>query len=96
MAKVMRQTKRLGEIFIQPERASNCAANLGHLNTVRQTDPEMIPVRRDEDLRLVSQPSKRDGMDDPVSVALKCTARPPNGSGGFRIKSAPALIGVAG
>jgi hypothetical protein len=36
----------------------------------------MIAVGRDEDLRLVPQPAERDGVDDPVAVALEGVARP--------------------
>jgi hypothetical protein len=58
MAQIVSQAKRFGQILVQPQRAGNCAANLGDLNAVRQADPEMVPVRRHKDLRLVPQTSK--------------------------------------
>ena len=75
MAKIVRQAQGFGEVFIEPERACDCPADLRDFETVRQAHPEMIAVGRDEHLRLMPQPAKGDRVDDPVAVALEDVAR---------------------
>ena len=54
MAQIVGKTERLGQILVQTQRTGDGAANLGNLNAVRQTDPKMVSIRRNKDLRLVS------------------------------------------
>ncbi len=71
VAQIMRQRHRLGQFHIQPQRARDRARHLRHLDRMGQPGAEIIALMLDEHLRLVLQPPKRAGMDDPVAVALK-------------------------
>jgi hypothetical protein len=71
----MREAERLGEILVQPQRPRERPPDLRDFEAMGQADAEMIAVGRDEHLRLVSEPAERDGVDDPVAIALKGVAR---------------------
>jgi hypothetical protein len=75
MADIVGEAERLGQILVEAERAGDGPADLRDLEAVGQADPIMIAVGRDEDLGLVPQPAERDGVDDPVAVALEGVAR---------------------
>ena len=85
MAEIVGQAQCFRQILVEAERARDCAADLGDFEAVRQAHPEMIAVRRDEHLRLVAQPAKRDRVDDPVAVALENIARTGDAGIGFRM-----------
>ena len=75
MAEVVGQAKRLGQVFIEAQRASDRPADLRDFDAMRQANAVMIAVRRDEHLGLVAQAAERDRMDDAVAVALEDVAR---------------------
>ncbi len=74
MAEIVGKTERLGQILVQPERASHGSADLGDLDRMGQPDAKMIAVRSNEYLGLIPQPAEGSGMDDAVAVALKSVA----------------------
>ncbi len=96
MPDIVRQTKRLGQIFVQTKRARNRSPDLRDLKAVGQTDAIMIAIGCNEDLRLMAQPAEGNRMDDPVAVALENVAWPANVLPGFRILPPPAGFRVTG
>ena len=72
---IMGQGESLGQIFIQFEGARQRAGDLGHFQSVGQSRPIVIPFMIDKNLCLVFKTAKCRRMNDPVSVALKFTAR---------------------
>jgi hypothetical protein len=96
VADVVGEAQGLGQILVEAERAGGGSADLRDLEAVGEADPEMVAVRGDEDLGLVAEPAERDGMDDPVAVALKGVARPPLAAFRLAVQPAPRLGGVAG
>jgi hypothetical protein len=88
MADVVGEAQGFGEILVEAERAGDGAADLGHFEAVGEADPEMVAVRRDENLGLVAEAAEGDRMDDPVAVALEGIARPP--LAGLRLAVKPA------
>ena len=95
VAEVVGEAERLRQVLVQAEGASDRAPDLRDLYAVGEADPVMIPVGRDEDLRLVTQPAKGDGMDDPVAVALEDVARSARGGVDFRMGPAARLLMAA-
>ncbi|GGA41460.1 hypothetical protein GCM10011395_09670 [Sphingomonas psychrolutea] len=75
MADIVRERERLGQIFVQAERARDGARDLRHLEAVRQADAEMVAIGGHEHLCLVAQATKADRVDNAVTVALKGIAR---------------------
>jgi len=75
VAEVVGQRARLGQILIDPERASERSRDLRDFEAVGQADAKMIAVGANEHLRLVPQPAEGAGVDDAVAVALKRIAR---------------------
>lgn len=71
VTQIMRKAQRFGQILIQPKGTGNRTTNLRHFDAVRQSNPEMIAIRRDKHLRLVAQATKGNGMDDPIAIPLK-------------------------
>ena len=69
MAQVMRRADGLGGSSLQPSDRFQRAADLRHLNAVRQTVAAMVAFRVDEDLRLVLQAAEGRRMHDAVAVA---------------------------
>ena len=45
VAKVMAEADRFGQVFIESQRASNGASNLGHLDRVRKARAVVIALR---------------------------------------------------
>ena len=88
MAEVVGEAQGLGQILVEPERPGDRAADLRDFDAVRQPDPEMIAVGRDEHLGLVAQAAEGDRMDDPVAVALEDVAGPARTRIGFGMKAA--------
>ena len=75
VAQIMRQCQRLGQVLVHIERAGQAAGDLRHFQAVGQAHAEMIAVGGYKYLRLVAQPPKRAGVDDPVAIARKRAAR---------------------
>lgn len=75
MAKIVREAERLGQVFIEPERARDRAADLRDFQAVGQANAEMIAIGRDEYLRLVAQSPKRNRVNDAITIALESCAR---------------------
>ena len=71
MAQVMCETNGLHQVFIGAKRTGNRAANLGNLQGMRQTGPEIIPFKINKNLRLVFQPAESRGMKYAVAIALE-------------------------
>jgi hypothetical protein len=70
----VRKAQHLRQVFVEAERARDRSPDLGDFQAVGQPHPVMIAVGRDEHLRLVTEAPERDGMDDPVAVALENVA----------------------
>ena len=71
VTQIMGQRDRLGQFPIQTQSTGNRPRHLGHLNRMGQTRAIIIALVLHENLRLVLQPPKGAGMDDPVTVPLK-------------------------
>jgi K+/H+ antiporter YhaU regulatory subunit KhtT len=94
MAEVVRKAQSLSQVFVEAESARNCATNLGDFDAVRQPDAIVIAVRRDEDLRLMSEAAERYRMDDPVPVSLERIARPTRAGAVFWMEAAARPLRV--
>jgi hypothetical protein len=88
MAKVMRETQSLREVFIQAESACDRPTDLRYFKAVCEPDPEMVVVRSHEDLRFVPQPTEGDGVDDPIAIPLKNISRAPRPVVALQMKAA--------
>ncbi len=86
MAKVVRQRDCLGQILIQPQAARQGAADLGHFERMGEPRAMMVVGLRNDDLRLVHEPTEGRRMDEPLAVALKDRAIRMRG---FRIAPPP-------
>src|SRR5690606_1205580 len=75
VADVMRQAQCLREILVEAECPGDDSPDLGNLKAMRQANPEMVAVRRNENLGLSGETPERDRMDDAVAVALERAAR---------------------
>ncbi len=71
VADVVAEGHRLDEILIEPERDGHRAADLAHLEDVREARAVVVADRREEDLRLVLRAPERLAVDDPVAVDLE-------------------------
>ena len=96
VADVVREAQRLGQIFIEAQRAGDAAPDLRDLDAVRQADAIMIAVGGDEHLRLVAQTAEGDRVDDTVAVALKGIARPAHDAARLIMPSPATVFGTAG
>ena len=67
----MGQSDRLGQVFIQPQGACECAGDLGDFQRVSQTCAIMIFFGVNKHLRLVLEPPKSFGMKNSISVTLE-------------------------
>ena len=67
---VVPEGDRLREVLVQPERPRRRPRDLRHVERVREPDPIVVALRRQEHLRLVLQAPERLGVHDPVPVAL--------------------------
>ena len=100
----MRQRHRLGQLCVQPQRARYGPRDLSHLNRMGQTGAIIIALVFDEHLRLVLQPPKGAGVNDPVAVPLKAGAEcaflfrhaPSPGAGWVRGKGCAHVAGPCG
>jgi len=71
MAQIMREANRLGEHFIEPERACDRPADLCDFQGVRQARSVKIALVIYEDLRLINESAEGRRMNNPVAVSLK-------------------------
>jgi hypothetical protein len=74
VAEIVGERERLGQFRVEPERASDRARDLRHLDRMGEPRAVVVALVLDEHLRLVLEPPEGRGMDDPVTVALE--ARP--------------------
>ena len=74
VSKVMPKPYRLGEVFIEIERARDGARNLADFESVGKAGNIVVAQWRNEDLRLMLQPAERLAVEDAVSVALVFSA----------------------
>lgn len=75
VAEVVRQRDGLDEVFVQPQLARDRAAELRHLQRMRQARAEQVAFVVQEDLRLVDEAPEGRAVDDAVAVALEVVAR---------------------
>ena len=75
VTKIVGKAERFGQILVQAQSAGNGPADLRDLDAVRQPDPEMIAIGRDEDLGLVAKAAESDRVHDAIAVALENVAR---------------------
>jgi len=68
---VVRQGKRLGQLFVQAQSAGGRAGNLRHLNGVSEAVSKMIGKIGSEDLRFIFQTPEGPRMDHAVAIALE-------------------------
>ena len=83
MAEVVGEAQSLRQVLVEPERASDGAADLRDFEAVRQAHAKMVAIGRDEHLGLVPQPAEGDRVDDAVAVALEDVARAARAAIGF-------------
>jgi hypothetical protein len=74
VAQVVREAQSFRQVLVEAKGPRDRAADLRDLDAVSEAHPVMIAVRRYEDLSLVAESTKRNRMDDPVTVALKDVA----------------------
>src|SRR5215204_779733 len=74
VAEIVAEGDRLREVFVEAESTGYGTGYLHHLQGVRETCPEVVAVRGDEDLSLVHEPAERLGVDYAVPVALEVVA----------------------
>ncbi len=67
---VVAEGDRLGEVFVEVERAGDGAPDLRDFERVCETRDVVVAGRGDEHLRLVLEPPKRLAVDDAVAVPL--------------------------
>jgi hypothetical protein len=73
---IMAEPDRLREVLVEPQRTRHGARDLRRLERVREPRAVVIPLRRDEHLRLVLEPAEGLAVNDPVAVALEGGAQP--------------------
>jgi hypothetical protein len=71
MTDVVAHGHRFDQVFVETQCATDGAAQLAHLEGVRQTRPRVIGHVWHEHLCLVFQPSKCPRVENPVAVSLK-------------------------
>ena len=74
MAKVMRKSKRLGEVLVEAKRTRQRARHLRHLERVCQPGAVVVALVKHEHLRLMLKPSEGGGVDDAVAIAAERAA----------------------
>ena len=75
VTQVVRQRNGFGQVFVQAQAARDAAAQLRHLQAVREAGAEQVTFVVQEHLGLVDQPPKRRAVHDAVAVALEIIAR---------------------
>ncbi len=75
VAEIVRERDRLDQVLVQPEPARDRAADLRHLERMRQPGAEQVALVVQEHLGLVDQAPEGGAVDDAVPVALEGVAR---------------------
>ena len=96
MAEVVREAKRLGQVFVESEHAGHRAPDLRDFDAVGQADAVVIAVWRNEHLGFVAKPPEGDRMDDAVAIALEDVTRPARRGIDFRMGPAARLRWLRG
>src|SRR5262249_38428557 len=91
--KIVRESDRFSEIFIQAQCASNCPANGCHFNRMCQPSAQMVAGPIQKDLRLVLHSAKRARMNNACAIPLKFRSER---MAGLRILPAPRLARLLG
>jgi hypothetical protein len=91
---IVRECERLGEIFVDTERARDRPRNLRDFEAVGQPRAVMVALVIDKDLRLVVQPAEGGRMQDAVAVALVEGARGVRGLGIEAAAAPPRIDGI--
>jgi hypothetical protein len=71
VSQIMPKSDRLGQILVQAQATGNCSGNLGEFQGVAQPRPVVGSFRRNPNLSLIFQPTKRLRMNNPVTIDLK-------------------------
>ena len=95
MAEVVSEAQRLGQVLVEAERPRHRPADLRHFQAVRQADPVVVAVRRDEHLSFMAEAAEGDRVDQAVPVALENIARAARARIAFRVKPAARIAGLA-
>ena len=74
VTEIVRQRGSLGQVLIEPKRASQRAGDLRDLQRVREPGAVVVALVRNEDLGLVRKAAEGGGMDDAVAVAPEIAA----------------------
>ncbi len=93
VAEVMGQADRLGQVFVDAQCPRHRAAQLRHLDRVREAGAEQVALVVQKNLGFVDQTAESGGMHDPVAVTLKSAAR---GRRLLCMQAALAAVGEAG
>ena len=75
VAQVMGQGDGLDQIFIQPQGACDGAAELRHLQRMREPGAKQIALMVQKNLGFVNQATKSRAVDNAITVALVVIAR---------------------
>ena len=92
MAEIVGERQRLGEIFVEPERAGERARHLRDFERMGEPGAVMVALVEHEDLGLVLEPAEGGRMDDAVAVAAEGAAALADGLG---MEPAAALARIA-
>src|SRR5207253_6049488 len=68
VAEIVTEPDRLDEVLVEAQCTGDPTRDSRRLERVREPRAEVVALGVDEDLRLVSQPPERLGVDDPVAV----------------------------
>ena len=71
MAQVVAQGDGLGQVLVEEQGPGHGAGDPAHLQGVGHPGPVVVPLRLEEDLRLVLQAAEGLGIDDPVHIPLE-------------------------
>ena len=71
VAEVVAERDRLGEVFVEPERAGDRAGDLRDLKRVRKACAVVVAFGRKKHLRLMRQATERLAVNDAVAVPLE-------------------------
>ena len=74
MAEIVRERQRLGEIFVEPQRAGERTRDLRHFERVGEPGAVVVALVEYEHLRLVLEAAEGRRMDDAVAVAAEGAA----------------------
>src|SRR5450631_3180503 len=93
VAEVVPHDDRLGERFIEAERAGHRAGDLRHLERMRDARAVVIPLGGEKDLRLAGQAPERLRVNDAIAIVLEDRADGIGRLGTIAPLAGPALLG---